>query len=82
METEVSNVSSAASNAEYLAYENQTAIEELKSKIDINLAANYNYNTKLSFFIELNNIAYQRYFNYYNYPSQRIVLMAGAKYAF
>ena len=57
-------------------------VEELKSKIDINLAANYNYNTKLSFFIELNNIAYQRYFNYYNYPSQRIVLMAGAKYAF
>lgn len=57
-------------------------VEELKSKIDINLAANYNYNTKLSFFIELNNIAYQRYYNYYNYPSQRIVLMAGAKYAF
>jgi hypothetical protein len=57
-------------------------VEELKSKIDINLWANYNYNDKLSFFVELNNIAYQRYFNYYNYPSQRIVLMAGAKYAF
>ncbi len=57
-------------------------IEELKSKIDINLWANYNYNPKLTFFIELNNIAYQRYYNYYNYPSQRIVLMGGAKYSF
>lgn len=57
-------------------------VEELKSKIDVNLWANYNYNDKLSFFVELNNIAYQCYFNYYNYPSQRLVLMAGAKYAF
>lgn len=57
-------------------------VEELKSKIDINLWANYNYSDKLMFFVELNNIAYQRYFNYYNYPSQRIVLMAGAKYSF
>jgi hypothetical protein len=57
-------------------------VEELKSKIDINLWANYNYNSKLTFFVEMNNIAYQRYYNYYNYPSQRIVLMAGAKYAF
>ena len=57
-------------------------VEELKSKIDINLWANYNYSNKLTFFAELNNIAYQRYYNYYNYPSQRIVLMAGAKYSF
>lgn len=57
-------------------------VEELKNKIDINLWANYNFNQKLSFFIELNNIAYQRYFDYYNYPSQRIVVMGGAKYAF
>lgn len=57
-------------------------VEELKSKIDINIWANYNYSNKLTFFAELNNIAYQRYYNYYNYPSQRIVLMAGAKYSF
>lgn len=57
-------------------------VEELKSKIDINLWANYNYSEKLMFFVELNNIAYQRYYNFYNYPSQRIVLMAGAKYSF
>ena len=34
LETEVSNTSSAALNAEYLAYENQTAIEELKVSIE------------------------------------------------
>ncbi|MBR5254912.1 MAG: TonB-dependent receptor [Bacteroidales bacterium] len=57
-------------------------VEDLKHKIDVNLWANYNYNDKLSFFLELNNIAYQRYFDYYNYPSQRIVVMGGAKYSF
>ena len=33
LETEVSNTSSAASNAEYLAYENQTAIGELQESV-------------------------------------------------
>ena len=57
-------------------------VEELKEKIDINLWANYNFNQKLTFFIELNNLAYQRYYNYYNYPSQRIVAIGGVKYSF
>ncbi len=55
---------------------------KLKAKFDLNLAACYNYSDQLSFFVELNNLAFQRYYNYYNYPSQRLVALLGARFAF
>jgi hypothetical protein len=57
-------------------------IVKLKSGIDINLNASYNYSDQLVFFVELNNLAFQRYYEYYNYPSQRFVGLLGARFAF
>lgn len=50
--------------------------------IDVNLNAEYRYNDQVSVFLKLNNIAFQRYENYYNYPSQRFMGMIGASISF
>jgi hypothetical protein len=57
-------------------------IVSLSPRIDLNLAAQYDYNKQLSFFINLNNLAFQRQYRYINYPSQRFMGMIGAKIAF
>jgi hypothetical protein len=56
--------------------------KKLKPIIDINLNAEYNYSEQLSFFLRLNNLAFQRYQEYYNYPSQRFMGMIGASFSF
>ena len=50
--------------------------------IDINLNAEYRYSDQLSVFVKLNNLAFQRYEQYYNYPSQRFMGMIGASMSF
>ncbi len=57
-------------------------VVKLKSRFDLNLNASYKYSDQWTFFTELNNLAFQRYYNYYNYPAQRFVGIIGARYAF
>lgn len=50
--------------------------------IDINMNVEYKYNDQLSFFVKLNNLAFQRYQEYYNFPSQKFMGMIGASFSF
>ncbi len=56
--------------------------EELKGLFDINLGMEYRYTKKLSFFLNLNNIANVRYYRWMNYPTQRFGIMGGLSYSF
>jgi outer membrane receptor protein involved in Fe transport len=56
--------------------------KELKGVIDINIGAEYRYSERLSAFLNLNNIANQRYYRWNNYPNQRFNLLAGLTWAF
>lgn len=56
--------------------------KDIKAMVDVNLNASYQYNTQWKFFVDLENLAYQRYYQYYDYPSQRIVAIIGAVFAF
>ena len=49
----------------------------LKPLIDLNLEAEYRYNTRVSVFLQLNNLVSVRYNRYYNYPVQGFQLMGG-----
>ncbi|OPZ97004.1 MAG: hypothetical protein BWY70_01603 [Bacteroidetes bacterium ADurb.Bin408] len=49
---------------------------------DINIGLEYLYNKKISAFLNFNNIAGQRYYQWYNYPSQRFHVLGGLTYAF
>jgi hypothetical protein len=55
---------------------------EIKGYADINLGVEYRYTKLLSGFINLNNILGQRYYKWYNYPSQKFNLMIGVTYSF
>ena len=44
---------------------------------DINLGLEYRYNKRISAFVNLNNIASQRYTRWYNYPVQTFQIMGG-----
>ncbi len=57
-------------------------IKTLKAKFNLNLNASYRYSDQLMFFVELNNLAFQRYYNYYNYPTQKFVGLLGLRFAF
>ncbi len=57
-------------------------VVKLKSKIDLNLTASYRYSDQLIIFTELNNLAFQRYYTYYNYPTQKFVGLLGLRFAF
>ncbi|GIV26782.1 MAG: hypothetical protein KatS3mg027_0596 [Bacteroidia bacterium] len=52
----------------------------LSSIVDVNLIAEYKRNQKFSVFAMINNIANLRYYQWYNYPSQRFNLMLGFTY--
>ena len=49
----------------------------LKPLIDLNLEAEYRYNSRVSVFLQLNNLVSVRYNRYYNYPVQGFQLMGG-----
>ncbi|MFM2156906.1 MAG: hypothetical protein RL516_1655 [Bacteroidota bacterium] len=55
---------------------------KLKGFVDANLTVDYRYTKLLSVFISLNNIGFNRYFRYYNYPNYRFIGMAGLSYSF
>jgi outer membrane receptor for ferric coprogen and ferric-rhodotorulic acid len=50
--------------------------------IDLNLGGEYRFNDRISAFVQVNNIAAIRYYRWYNYPSQRINVMAGLTFSF
>ncbi len=56
--------------------------KKLDPIIDINLNVNYKYSDQLSLFVKLNNLAFQRYEEYYNFPSQKFMGMIGASFSF
>jgi hypothetical protein len=49
--------------------------------INLNLGAEYRYSKILSFWVRLNNIANNRYYEWALYPSQRFLFMAGITYS-
>lgn len=62
--------------------ENTQFAQKLGVITDFNLSAEYRYNKKLSAFIELNNLAAQRYKRWYNYPVQGFQVLGGISFRF
>jgi len=58
----------------------RTGNELMRPIFDINFTAEYQRTKKLSAFLTLNNIANLRYYQWYNYPSQRFNLILGFTY--
>jgi hypothetical protein len=56
--------------------------KHLGAIFDLNISAQYQYNEQLFIFLKADNVAFQKYYEYYNYPSQRLMVMIGAKYLF
>jgi hypothetical protein len=49
--------------------------------VNINLNAEYRYSKILSFWIKANNIAFNKYYEYAYYPTQRFIFMVGFSYS-
>jgi predicted porin len=49
---------------------------------DINLGGEYKFNSRISAFIQFNNITGTQYYRWYNYPMQRFNAMAGLTFSF
>ncbi|MDP3567338.1 hypothetical protein [Sediminibacterium sp.] len=54
--------------------------KQLNGWVDANLGAEYRYSKMLSFFVQANNIANQRYYRWDRYPSQRFNFMFGVTF--
>jgi hypothetical protein len=57
--------------------ENMQFAKDLGLIADINLGLEYRYNKRLSVFVQLNNVASQRYMRWYNYPVQIFQFLGG-----
>ncbi len=57
--------------------ENMQFAKDLGLIADINLGLEYRYNKRLSVFVQLNNVASQRYMRWYNYPVQVFQFLGG-----
>lgn len=55
-------------------------IEKLPLRTGLNLEVEYLHNRALSFFVKFDNILFQRYYYWANYPSQRFTAMLGLTY--
>jgi hypothetical protein len=56
--------------------------QELASWMDISLGGTYKFSEQLHFFIDARNITAGRHFYWYNYPSHRLHIIAGAGFSF
>jgi hypothetical protein len=56
---------------------NEQFAKPLGALVDINFGLEYRYNTRVSAFLQINNLASQQYYRWYNYPVQPIQVMAG-----
>ncbi len=59
-----------------------TEIQDIKTMIDINLGAEYQYSKNLNFFLTISNLLNQNYEIWHGYNSQGIHFLAGARYIF
>jgi hypothetical protein len=60
---------------------NQKVIIEMPAHLNLNLSAEYRYSKILSFWTKLNNISYNRYYEWAFYPTQGFLLMLGFTYS-
>ena len=65
------------SSGEDVIEKNEQYAKSLGAIVDINLGVEYRYNTRVSAFLQINNLASQQYYRWYNYPVQPIQVMAG-----
>jgi hypothetical protein len=63
------------------ADENLQSPVDAPMRININLSAEYRYTKILSFWVKLNNITFNRYYEWAWYPSQRFLCMVGFTYS-
>ncbi len=61
---------------------NNQFVYDLGNVIDGNLTLEYRYNKRISGFVQLNNIASQRYLRFYNYPVMPISVFGGLTFKF
>jgi len=54
----------------------------LNGLVDINLGVEYRYSSRLSAFLNFNNLAAVRYYRWNNYPTQRFNVLGGVSYSF
>jgi hypothetical protein len=54
---------------------------DAKTHVNLNIGAEYRYSKILSFWVKLNNISNNRYYEWAWYPSQRFLFMAGFTYS-
>jgi hypothetical protein len=68
-----------------LAFLDGTTLVKLQEKepvhVNINLNAEYRYSKILSLWLKINNIAFNRYYEYAFYPTQRFVCLIGFSYS-
>ncbi len=62
--------------------EDNQYIQPLGFVADANLGVEYRYNKRISAFVNLNNVAAQRYKRWYNYPTQGLQFMGGVTFRF
>jgi hypothetical protein len=62
--------------------ENNQYYINLGAIVDFNLGISYRYNKRVTALVQLNNLASQRYNNWYNYPVQPIQIMGGVSFRF
>ena len=66
-------------NGLYFA-DRQVYYEKMPLKYGVDLKAEYQYMKALSFFVRFDNVAFQRYFYWTNYPSQKFRFLLGFTY--
>ena len=74
-------IQAGAKRPDFLANGN-IDVESMKAVFDFNFNFEYIWSKRLSFFLDVNNFAYQQNFYYYNYPTQRINVLLGVTYNF
>lgn len=62
-------------------FEPNIPVADSPAHMNLNIGAEYRYTKILSFWVKLNNISYNRYYEWAWYPSQRFLFMAGFTYS-
>lgn len=73
---------SESNRIKYDALGNYAGTEKIKRWADVNISAAYRYSKVLSFYINLNNVAFAKYQQWYNYPVYRFNALAGLTFSF
>lgn len=56
--------------------------ESVKGYMDANLGLEYRYSKILSLFVNVNNLGFSRYYQWYKYPSERLNALGGLTFSF